>query len=102
MTYDKPVTIQRQNLETEAWEDMLYLHARVNKTGGNAAYDAGAGQYRVSLTFELRYSDQLAELAYGVQPFRIVYRGHTFRVTDYDDFMEKHQTIKLAGELYAG
>lgn len=100
MTYDKPIIIQLQDPDTEAWADTLKLYARVNKTGGGMSLAAGADQYHVRLTFELRYISALQRIAYGVQPFRVVYRGHTFRVLDYDDYLEQHRTVKLVGELY--
>ena len=98
--YDKPITIQVQDLESEQWGDSLRLHAQVNKTGGGTSYEAGADQYHVSLTFKVRYCAALDVLRYGPQPFRVLYRGHTFKVTDYDDFMEQHKEVKLVGELY--
>ena len=100
MTYDKPITIQVQDADTELWADKLKLHARVNKTGGGTSVNAGADQYQVRLNFDLRYVQALQEIAYGVQPYRIIYRGHNFRVTDYDDYMEQHLTVRLVGELY--
>ena len=100
MNYDKPITVQVQDPETEAWSDALRLHARVNKTSGGTAFDAGATQFTASLTFEVRYCRALEDIAYSPQAYRIVYRGHTFRVTDYDDYMERHEFIKLRGEFY--
>lgn len=100
MTYDKPIAIQVQDPETEEWADILHLHARVNKANGATALEAGADQYRVKLTFDVRYAAPLAAIAYGPQPYRVLYRGHTFRVTDYDDYMEQHRTARLVGELY--
>ena len=100
MTYDKPITVQVQDPDTENWNDRLYLHARVNKTGGGTSLNAGADQYRVSLTFEVRYIKALENIAYNVQPFRILYRGRAFKVTDYDDYMEQHRTVKMVGGLY--
>lgn len=100
MTYDKPITIEVQHPETEEWTEVMRLHARVNKAGGGTTLNAGADQYHVRLTFEVRYLLRLAEIALNVQPYRVVYRGRTFKVIDYDDFMEQHQTIKLVGELY--
>lgn len=101
MTFDKRITIQVQNA-AEEWADAFErpLLARINKTGGGQTFSAGADQYRVSLTFELRYRKALEDIAFGVQPFRVVYRGHTFKVTDYDDYMQQHRTVKLVGELY--
>lgn len=100
MTYDKPILLQIQDPETEEWADKWRLHARVNKSGGGQTLTAGADQYRATLTFELRYFRGLEELRYNPQPFRIVYRGHTFKLVDYDDFMEQHRTVKLVGEAY--
>ena len=100
MIYDKPIIIQEQYPATEEWTDKWKLHARVNKTGGGQALNAGADQYTAALTFELRYFQALEELRYNPQPFRIVYRGHTFKLTDYDDYMEQHRTVKLVGEAY--
>ena len=100
MRYDKPIVVQVQDLSTEQWTDSLRLHARVNKTGGGQTFNAGADQYRVSLTFEVRYCKQLEDIAYNTQPFRILYRGRKFKVTDYDDYMEQHREVKLVGEFY--
>ena len=100
MNYDKPVTIQQQDPDTEEWSDRWKLHARVNKTGGGQSLNAGADQYRATLTFEVRYFKALEELRYNPQPFRVLYRGHSFKLTDYDDFMEEHRTVKLVSEAY--
>lgn len=101
MAYDKPITIQVQDPATEKWTDSLRLHAAVNKSSGGTAFAAGADQYRASLTFEVRYCRALEDIAYNPQPYRIVYRGRTFKVTDYDDYMEQHRTVRLRGEVYA-
>lgn len=100
MMYDKPITIQVQNEQTEMWEDLLRLHARVNKTKGGTALTAGADQTRATLTFEVRYLKALEDMAYNTQPYRIRYRGRSFKVVDYDDYMEQHRTIRLVGEFY--
>ena len=100
MTYDKPIIIQTQDPDTEQWADKLHLHARVNKTGGGTSVNAGADQYQVKLNFDLRYVAALQEIAYSVQPYRIMSRGHKFKVIDYDDYMEQHRTVRLVGELY--
>ena len=100
MVFDKPITIQTQDATTEQWTDLLNLHAHVNKTGGGTSLNAGADQYHASLTFTVRYCSELEALRYDPQPYRIVYRGHAFKLTDYDDYMEEHKTIKLVGEHY--
>ena len=100
MIYDKPITIQRQDPDTEEWADAWKLHARVNKSGGGQTSTAGADQYRATLTFEVRFFKALEDMRYNPQPYRIIYRGHTFKVADYDDFMETHYTVKIVGEAY--
>lgn len=98
--YDKPITIQVQDPETEEWVDSLHLHATVNKTGGGSKFNAGTDLHTASLTFKLRYVRALEDIAYNTQPYRVVYRGRTFKVVDYDDYMEQHREIKLVGEYY--
>ena len=61
MVYDKPITIQVQDPETGEWTDKLKLHAYVNKTGGGTYFNAGADQYRASLTFQVRYTKALED-----------------------------------------
>lgn len=100
MRYDKPIIIQKQDPETEQWADLWRLHARVNKTGGGQTQNAGADQYKATLTFELRFFSALEAMKYNPQPYRIVYRGHTFKLVDFDDFMEQHRNVKLVGEAY--
>ena len=98
--YDKPIKIQVRDPDTEEWTDSLSLHASVNKTGGGSKFGAGTDQHNASLTFKLRYVKGLEDLAYNPQPYRIIYRGRTFKVVDYDDYMEQHREIKLVGEYY--
>lgn len=100
MTYDKPFTVERMDPTTEEWSTAWRLHARINKTGGGQTFSAGADQYRATLTFEVRHFAALEEMRYSPQLFRIVYRGHLFKLVDYDDFMEEHMTVKLTGEAY--
>ena len=100
MAYDKPITIQVQDPDTEAWANSLNLHAEVNKTSGGTSFSAGSDQFRKVLTFKLRYSHKLEDVINGPQPFRIIYRGHTYKVVDSDDYMERHKEVKLVGELY--
>lgn len=96
-----PVTIQHQDPDTEEWTDLLHLHAlQVNRSGGAETFNAGAGQYHPRLTFELRWCQALEDLRYNTQAHRILYRGHTFNILDWDDYMERHLTVKLVGEAY--
>lgn len=96
-----PFTVQILDPETEEWSDLWHLHARkVNKSGGGMATNAGADQYRATLTFEVAWFSALEAVRYKPQLYRIVYRGHTFKLADYDDYMERHLTVNLVGEAY--
>ena len=96
-----PVTIQTMDMETEEWTDLLHLHAlQVNKSGAGENFNAGAEQYHPRLTFDLRWCQALEAVAYATQTHRIVYRGRTFNIVDYDDYMEQHLTVRLTGEAY--
>lgn len=96
-----PVTIQRQDPDTEDWFDLLKLHAtKVNKNGASETFSAGREQYRPRLSFDFRWSKALEELRWSTEPHRIVYQGHPMNIVDYDDYMERHLTVRLVGEAY--
>lgn len=96
-----PVKIQQLNPTTEAWTDLLSLHAiKVNKKGGNETFNAAADQYHPTLVFTFRWMRALEAVAYNPQQHRLVYRGHTFDICDYDDFMEQHLTVTITGVCY--
>lgn len=96
-----PFTVQVQDPETEEWTDLLSLHAlQVNKTGGGETANAGTEQFHPRLTFEVRWSKALEDVIYSPQTHRIVYRGRTYNIQDYDDFMEEHRTVRLVGVAY--
>lgn len=96
-----PLAIQRMDIDTEEWHDLLHLHAmQVNKAGGGESYNAGAEQYHPRLSFDLRWCKALEDVVYSPQLHRIIYRGRTYNIDDYDDFMEQHRVVRLVGVAY--
>lgn len=96
-----PFTIQVQDQTTEKWTDLLHLHARkVNKSSSTETDNAGAEQFHVRLTFETHWCQALENAVHTPQLYRIVYKGRTYNIQDYDDFMEQHRMVKLVGESY--
>ena len=96
-----PVTIQRMDPDTEKWTDLLRLHAlQVNRAGGGESYSAGREQYHPRMTFDLRWCQALEAIRWEPQAHRLIYRGRPFNITDYDDYMEQHLTVRLEGEAY--
>ena len=102
MRFDKLVIIQKQNTDTEHWENIgdRPFHAQVNKSGGSQNFAAGADQFPARLNFNFRYCHMLEKIRYQPEIYRIIYRGHTFQIIDYDDYMEQHRTVRMVGKLY--
>ena len=98
MIFDKPITIEKLNLDTDEWSTLFKLHAHVNKTGGNEFQGSGAQRSKATRTFQVRYFKSLEEICLNTQLYRIIYREHAYNVVDYDDYMEQHKTVKLIGE----
>lgn len=100
MVFDKPITIQKINEDTEIWEDLFNLHARVNKSNGSEYLNAGAVQSKSNRVFEVRYFPGLEAIDDSRGLYRIIYKGRLFNITDYDDYLETHKTVKLLGVSY--
>ena len=100
MVYDKPIIIQTRDEDTETWIDKFTLHARVNKSGGSEYLSAGAVQSRSNRVFEVRYFPEIEDIDDNRDMYRILYRDRTYNITDYDDYLEQHKTVKLLGVSY--
>ena len=98
--YDKPVTIQIIDPETETWTDKWSLHARINKSTGAEFVEAGANQSQTTKIFEFRYFSDLEDVDYNRGLYRILYRGHVFNIVDYDDYLERHENIRIKAVSY--
>ncbi|MCD7800674.1 MAG: phage head closure protein [Ruminococcus sp.] len=99
MIFDKPIILQKIN-EDETWSDYISLHAHVNKTKQSEYLNAGAIQSKRTLTFTIRYSTVLEDIAYNTQNYRVLYNSNVFDINDYDDYQLLHKTIKLVGVSY--
>lgn len=101
-----PVTIQRLDQETEEWTDYLHFHAlKVNQPvsygfGDRESHAAAAEQFHARLLFELRWCKAIEDAVYSPQLYRIIYKGRTYNIQGYDDFMEQNRTVKIYGEAY--
>lgn len=99
--FDTPIKIQKINELTEDWDDLFSVHARINKAKADSEYlNAGATQSKASLTFEVRYFSGLKEIMLNTQSYRILFDNVPYNITDYDDFMLQHKTVKLLGVNY--
>lgn len=98
MTFDKPILIRKRNEETEQFELLYSLHARVNKTGGSEYVNSGTNRSKSTRTFEVRYFKDLEDIDVNRGLYNILYRGNVHNIVDYDDFLDQHKTVKLIGE----
>lgn len=100
-TYDRPIVIQKIDDITEKWTDVYRVHASINKAEADNEYlSSGAVQGKRILTFEMRYFEALEDVSFNLQRYRIVYRDISYNITDYDDYMLRHKTVRLRGVSY--
>ena len=99
MLFKIPIKVQKMDPETETWSDyMPKIHANINKQGSDSEYlNAGAEQSKSRKVFTVRYNPMLKEIDGNTQLYRIVYAGRTYDIADYDDFEERHLSVKLLG-----
>lgn len=96
--FDRPITILKLDELTEKYLPVYNLHASINKAKANSEYvNAGAIQGKLNLMFEVRYFEDLKDISLNTQSYRILYDGTQYDITDYDDFMLLHKTVKLLG-----
>ena len=99
--FDRPIVIQKLDEATEDWTTVYTLHASINKAKSDSEYlNAGATQGKQSLLFEVRYFKALEDICLNTQSYRIMYLNNPYNITDYDDYMLQHKTIKLLGVSY--
>ena len=92
------IKIQKLNEDTQEYDDYYTCHAQVNKTGGDEYLIAGAVSTKNKFTFIVRYCNELKNLQFDTQSYRIVFSNVVFNIIDADDFKQKHITIKIIGE----
>lgn len=96
MRSPKPIIIQKLN-EEETWETVGKVHASVNKASGNAYLGSGSEQSSSGKTFSFRYAPIFSPIQFDKQSYRIIYEGVIYTIEDYDDYLEKHISIRLLG-----
>ena len=96
MRSPKPIIIQKLN-EAETWETVEKVHASVNKASGNAYLGSGSEQSSSGKTFSFRYAPIFSPIQFDKQSYRIIYEGVIYTIEDYDDYLEKHTSIRLLG-----
>lgn len=99
--YDKRIVLQKMDEETELWEDALTMHASINKAQNDSEISSsGTTKISRALSFEVRHFKGLEQIADNTELYRIIYNGSRYNITDYDDYMLQHKTVRMRGVLY--
>lgn len=102
MILNQKIMIQKLNEENNSYSDYYTCHSQVNKTSGNEYLIAGAVSTKNKFTFVVRYCEELKNLQFDTQTYRIIFNDIIFNIVDVDDFMQRHKTIKIIGESING
>lgn len=95
------VKLQCLDPATETWQDVKTLHAtRVNNASGKEEFGAGAEQYHLHLKFRFAWTPLIEQIRFSPQLYQLVYRGKSFNIVGYDDYMEQHINADIIGEAY--
>lgn len=100
MIYNRIITIQKLN--DNQWKDYMTIHAAVNKSNGGEELEAGSFQSQETLQFDVRFCLAVAAIRKNTQLYQVVYDGDCYKITDYDDFKERHGNVRLKGVCYHG
>ena len=100
MIYNRIIKIQK--LIGNQWTDYMTIHAAVNKASGGEELEAGSFQSQETLQCDVRFCLAVAAIRKNTQLYQVVYDGDCYKITDYDDFKERHGNIRLKGVCYHG
>lgn len=101
MSVGDPITIEKLDDNGE-WQEYASIHAmKVNKTKSSEYVSAGGEQMAARVTFRVRFNSLLAPIEYDAPSYRLIWRGNTFDIRGYDDFMYQHRNVDLHCESYS-
>lgn len=102
MDVGMPITIEKID-ENGDWAKYAALHClKINQTKSSDYDEAGSERTAASIDFTVRWSRKVDRIRFDTSQYRILYRGCAFKVDGYDDFMERHASVKLTGVSYDG
>lgn len=104
--YDKPVTMQEYDGDTEEYADipeLPTLHAHINPAFFSTEKNEGkAMQNDVTMDFYLRYFPMLKNVVKRPQLYRLVWEGDAYDLIGGDDYHLKHNEVRLRGVIANG
>ena len=98
MRFDKPIKIQKLNLENETWIDYYSTHAEINKASGNEYVNAGTNISSSTYKFKTRFCNEIDALQFDTELFRIIYKDKCLDIKNVDNFKEENHTVTIFAE----
>ena len=77
-SYNKLISIEKMDIESEKWVKFYSTHANVNKTGGREYTNASTNISSSSYDFKVRYCSLLEDIIYNTEIYRILYCNRYF------------------------
>lgn len=99
MTYNRPITIQKLNLETETWSDYYSTHANINKAGGREYFNASSVISNSTFNFKVRYCETIKNIQYETEIYRVLYDRRYFNIKNVDNYNMENHELTLVGEF---
>ena len=93
MAINKPIRIQKLNVETEEWQDYYNCCAEVNKSSGSEYFNAKTNVTQNTFNFKVRYLRKLEDTIFNSSQYRIIYKNNIFNIINIDDKQEKRLKI---------
>ena len=97
--YNKPITIQKLNNDTEVWYDYYLTHAEINKTSGREYFSAATNVTAATYNFTTRYCSLLEDVQFNTSHYRIVYNKKVFDIINIDNKNLKNHEITIVGDF---
>ena len=98
MAMNKPIKIQKLDLETEEWIDYYKCYAEVNKSSGREYFNAKTNITENTYNFKVRYLSQLENTIFNNNQYRIIYKNNIFKIINVDDKQEKRLKITFVAD----
>lgn len=97
--YNKPILIQKINVDTEKWEDYFKTHAIINKSNGKEYFNASTNISDSTYNFKVRYCNNIDSLIFNTEIYRIVYQTRCFNIKNVDRYLESVSEVTIVGEF---
>lgn len=97
-SYNKPILIQKLNVDTEKWSNYYPTHANINKASGKEYFNASANISSSTYNFKVRYCEKLKEVLFNTEIYRIVYESRCYDIKNIDRYGESTNELTIIGD----